>query len=333
MLTDGRVLVAGGGSERASLVYDPARDTWTALGALGEPRSEHTLTMLADGRVLAVGGSTTPSSTGHGRLAQSAEIFDPRTGAWSAAGTLRQARLRHAATLMRDGRVLVSGGSARPGEPGGQLASTEIFDPRTQSWRDGPPLAHPRQLHTATSLIDGRVIVIGGQIWAERMEAVPEVELLDVTHSGWRLGAPIPEPRSGHTTTALADGRLLVVGGWNRDHGRTSTVELYDVAHDRWIEAAELSMGRDQHASVLLRDGRIVVLGGQTNGSLLRGLREGIAEIYDLRTDRWMRSRHPPAPRMEHSMLVLVDGRVLVFGGVDSHYDPPLTRVEIGRCR
>ena len=77
MLLDGTVLVAGGttDADASSLaeIFDPASETWIAVGEMKEPRYNHTATLLADGRVLVAGG--VGSAT--------AEIYDPNTSTWS----------------------------------------------------------------------------------------------------------------------------------------------------------------------------------------------------------------------------------------------------------
>src|SRR5437773_11976744 len=86
------------------------------------PRARHTATLLADGRVLVVGG------LGPGR--GNSEIYDPGTNKWSPAGNLISARANHQAVRLADGRVLVMGGR----QPGRPLSSAEIFDPVLRSW-------------------------------------------------------------------------------------------------------------------------------------------------------------------------------------------------------
>src|SRR5882724_1649402 len=122
LLLDGKVLVADGANGSAiksaelydpatgmwsftAEIYDPATGTWSATGFMNEKREERTATLLSDGRVLVVGGT----SDGSSGLA-STEIYDPSTGVWTLTGNLITGRFRHTAALLRDGRVLVTGG-------------------------------------------------------------------------------------------------------------------------------------------------------------------------------------------------------------------------------
>src|SRR5258707_14818553 len=87
---------------------------------MSTPRSAHSATVLADGRILVAGGSTGTAAT------NAAEIFDPALNSWTAvAGGMIQARSNHTASLLADGRVLFAGGD----NAGTPTASLEIFDP------------------------------------------------------------------------------------------------------------------------------------------------------------------------------------------------------------
>ena len=163
LLDDGRVLVTGGRgddfewSSRAE-IYDPEADEWALTTSMHHPQKQPIAVVLSDGRVLVTGGLTTP----FGPPVATSEIYDPAAGTWSPTGTMEHVRLFHTLTLLPDGRVLAAGGQNPAGETNSPHSTTEIFDPRTDSWSPGPDLAEPRLNHSATLLPDGRVFLIGG---------------------------------------------------------------------------------------------------------------------------------------------------------------------------
>lgn len=135
LLRDGRVLVAGSmngtGASSSTEIYDPSSGQWTATGEMLEARLYHTAIVLPDGRVLVVGG--VDSVIDGGQVSVSAELYDPVTGSWKASESMPDARRGFTATLLRDGTVLVAGGSrfvSPDSQVGGNaLASVEVYDP------------------------------------------------------------------------------------------------------------------------------------------------------------------------------------------------------------
>ncbi len=168
LLPDGRVLVVGGGPEvgTSAELYDPVSGTFARTGPMTVARGGFfTATLLPDGRVLVAGGlisgptevPTMPVGTA------TAEVYDPASGTFSAVGPMAAPRYMHAAAILPDGTVLVTGG-AHDLRPSGQpaLASdAEIFDPATGTFRATGSLARPRLSPTAVS-VDERVLVLGG---------------------------------------------------------------------------------------------------------------------------------------------------------------------------
>jgi len=160
LLLDGSVLVAGGSGPIPEAVlasaelYDPGSGSWTATGDMHEARTIHTATLLPDGRVLVAGGGS-PS----GPLA-SAELYDPSSGTWTATGRMIEAQDVHTATLLTDGRVLVAGGYRVDisGNFVNVLASAELYNPGSGTWIVTANMIGVRIGHTATRLIDGRVL-------------------------------------------------------------------------------------------------------------------------------------------------------------------------------
>jgi len=129
LLADGRVLAAAGFSGMANNVvpngpsteiYDPSTGVWTASGSMSVGRAGGTLSLLNDGRVLAVGGYD--GTTTH----SSAELWDPSTGTWSSTASLATARSAHVSRVLADGNVLVVGGTDSAGCPP-CLSSAELY--------------------------------------------------------------------------------------------------------------------------------------------------------------------------------------------------------------
>lgn len=161
-LQNGAVLVVGGLSlkEGAYLdvaeVFDPATETWNATGSMRAPRAAFTLTLLRNGLVIAVGGTTSDKSA-----LKSAEVFDPKLGSWTEIESMAQGRTGHQATLLMGGRrLLVTGGSDADAKP---IATAEMLDIETMQWTSAGTLVAPRFFHSAHLVAsDGRVLLVGG---------------------------------------------------------------------------------------------------------------------------------------------------------------------------
>jgi hypothetical protein len=124
-------------------------------------------------------------------------------------------RYYHTATLLSDGRVLVAGGTGpRPQTfPNPGLASTELYDPATDNWTVTGSLNAGRLLHTATLLLNGKVLVAGG--WPDHTHngIMKSAELYHPATGNWTPTIGMNVGRAGHTATLLFDGMVMVVGG------------------------------------------------------------------------------------------------------------------------
>jgi len=171
--------------------------TFTATGPMTTPRSQHSATLLTDGRVLIVGGA----------FLASAEIYDPSTSAFSATGSMSTPRWQHTSTLLPDGRVLITGG----GNGSGPLAIVEIYDPATGAFSPAGNLLFPRAGHSAILLANGTVVLVGGS----GLAAWPALAPAEVYNPGTGVSTPTgPYVGTGgcdfcDPSIFLADGRVL----------------------------------------------------------------------------------------------------------------------------
>jgi hypothetical protein len=177
------------------------------------PRGFPTATLLADGRVLIVGGN---SGTWNfdGPSFASAEIYDPKTGKFTATASMTMGRVWHTASLLSDGRVLITGGcSDNAGRTFLFLASAEIYDPKTGKFGPTGPMADQRLYHTATLLSDGRVLVAGGGGNYVVGGFLASAELYDPKTGTFAATGSMTDQRTYQQATLLADGRVLVTAG------------------------------------------------------------------------------------------------------------------------
>lgn len=253
------VLVAGGrnGPPQDAEVFDISSGTWALVPWSG--RALHTATRLPAGSVLVVGGEA-----GHETLSD-CEEYD---GFWTYRQPMGVPRAGHTATLLPDGRVLIVGGYNWTWDDEGSaivtyLRSAEMYDPAIDEWSAAGSLWAARAQHTATLLLDGRVLVIGGQ---DATETHSSAEIYDPGTGVWRWVTRMNLARSRHSATCLPSGQVLVAGG-------AEGAELYSPASGKWSVPGAMMEIRCGHTATLLPDGRVLLVGGDASGST--------AEIYE----------------------------------------------------
>lgn len=171
-LGDGAVLVAGGynGNVLSSAeIYDPSTGRFTETASMIDPRYLHTATLLSDGEVLIAGGRSCTGMCGNDSTT-TAEVYDPGRRQFFPAGKLIHGRMLHRATLLQDGRVLLSGGHSCAGDCEGAttLADAEIYDPAAGKFLPAGSMSDSREAEQAVALPDGEVFVYGGASHSER---------------------------------------------------------------------------------------------------------------------------------------------------------------------
>jgi hypothetical protein len=268
LLVDGRVLFAGGDPSTwdsnlpyfaSAELYDPTSGTFSSTGSMAGTRDFQTATRLLDGRVLIVGGTDT-----YAHALTSAELFDPTTGTFSPTGSLAGPRGFHTATLLLDGRVLIVGGTSDSWTGAQFLASAEIYDPATGEFTATGAMHIARGSHTATLLLNGRVLITGGTSTGD--PSFDSAELYDTGTGKFAATGSMTAGRTFHDATLLADGRVLVTGGdahgWNYDGPFLSSAEVYDPDLGAFDATGAMLDELTNHTATLLPDGRVLIAGG-----------------------------------------------------------------------
>jgi hypothetical protein len=249
---------------------------------------------------------------------RSAELYDPASGSWNSTASMNGGRYQHTATLLADGTVLVAGGY-NPKKSPSSLASAELYDPASGTWTSTGSLGNPRTGHTATLLMDGRVLVAGG---SESNSNIISAEIYDPASGSWTEAASLTTARSDHTATLLPDSRVLVAGGT----GPLKSAEIYDPANNTWTPTGSLINERHGHTATLLPSGVVLVAGGAVGfESYLSS-----AEIYDPVFGTWRVTSSLAVSRYGHTATLLSHSKVLVVagdpkspaGGTAEIYDP-----------
>jgi N-acetylneuraminic acid mutarotase len=270
LLPNGKVLVAGGrnespppfGSWLASVeLYDPTTGTWTATGSLATEREGHVATLLPNGKVLVAGGYK-------GSYLASAELYDPVSGSWTATGNLAVARVPGTVTLLPNDKVLVIGGFGSGGFTD-VLASAELYDAASGNWTSTARLSTARQIHTATLLTNGQVLVAGG--FDSNNNSIASAELYDATSGSWTATGSLATARARHTATLLSNGQVLVAGGDDSSLAALASSELYTgqpIPTRLGNISTRLRVGTGDNAMI----GGFIITGTQPKTHIVRGI-------------------------------------------------------------
>lgn len=364
--TDGRIVMVGGLDTDASsrrqenalgstTIWNPGGNVWEAGPSLLTPRVAHAAVSLPSNEVLVTGGS---SSAYEGRafapFLASVELIGDKTTTPRA--PMAVPRAYHTASLLQNGRVMVTGGMDSDGKP---LASVEVFDPRQNKWVDGPPLKIARSGHTASVLPDGSILVVGGTDAAGNTIALAERWLAST--NTWSFAGELTEARAQHQTTVLSTGDVLISGGMRSMSGTQSDVpalslELWRAEQSKWTAAGLMPLTLRDHLAVRGANDVVFLFGTDNYGSAslawlpqepenisveesagasLTQLSDGrfllagghrrqdataAALVYDPDSNRWTSTNPMHWARSNHREVLLHDGRVLVVGGfIDEH--------------
>jgi len=279
LLMNGKVLVAGGTrfsgypswlpATPIAELYDPASRSFSITGSMQTARTEHTATVLSDGRVLIAGGSTSVDPLA------STEIYNPSPGTFVAAANMTSPRSNQTATMLSSGKVLIVGGEN--GEEA--LTSAELYDPAMNTFSSTGSMATARSGHTATLLANGKVLIAGGvssPLFAygaltPSTDPLVTAELYDPVTGTFSPAGTMTKSRVGHTATRLLNGMVLITGGYvdyvysrlaGVGYESLNSAEIYDPVTNSFSTTDPMNVTRFWHSATALSDGSVLISGG-----------------------------------------------------------------------
>jgi hypothetical protein len=271
LLPDGKVLIAAGGNDggliKTAERFDPMTQSFAATAELNWARQGASCTALSNGQVLIAGGKD-----GGGSPISAAELYDPATGRFSLTGSMLSPRAEHSAILLSSGKVLFVGGEK-------ESSSAELFNPASGRFTVTGSLNQARAHASATLLPDGRVLVLGGTQTmppggggaAPAPVSIGSAEIYDPVDSKFQSAGKLLIARDSHSATLLANGTVLVAGGyWHGFDGDADpewftifTAEVFDPNTFTSSSAASLEGDRAEHVATLLNNGQVLITGGR----------------------------------------------------------------------
>jgi hypothetical protein len=227
--------------------------------------------------------------------------------AFSATGSMKEARQQASATLLMDGRVLVVG----PNDVNfAAVASAELYDPATGKFTfTGTP--HVAGLPMVSALLkSGRVLFIGcDAAGSNGVCASTYAEVYDPSTGLFSAVGPMPGSCTICTATLLNDGHVLIARG-----GDPEPSLLFDPDTNTFATTGSETTTRISQTATLLSDGRVLIAGGfGVQGGPLVGLAS--AELYDPKTGKFSPTGSMITARCFQTATLLSDGRVLIAGG------------------
>jgi N-acetylneuraminic acid mutarotase len=261
---DGKIYVIGGlatdtsynnsGAIPAVEEYNPATDTWTRKADMPVARgyldgSSHP---VVDGKIYVIGGGNPASAR--------VDIYDPATDTWSRGADMPTPRLIFARVAF-EGKIYTFGGLAGLRNSDRGLKTTDVYDPKTDTWTESATMPQAVWGHSA-EVVDGKIYVIGGSYGIDAMQIH---QVYDPQTNTWTSATPMPIRTRGHATSVVC-GKIYAIGGWlNSGQRPRSNTWMYDPTTDIWTETAPLPDVRAGFSASVV-NGKIYAMGGTRTG-------------------------------------------------------------------
>jgi len=271
-MPNGKILVSGGVSQAdgtgaaltSVLLIDPlAPEDWTEIESLSAPRALHSATLLQDGNVLLAGGVpeignpllpflTTPLDSASVLSSDGQMVAGPVAG-------VVPGGLFHAATLMPDGDVMLSGGFGN----GNVRNEAVVLNAQAEMVASIADIDGGRVLHGAVLVPPDHVVLLGGTANpAQEGEIFGDATRLQGATGASGVAEQTELARTAHTATLLADGNVLVAGGYSSG-GHASSAAVMSPGGELLHYFQNDHLTRANHGALLLPSGNVLIIGGQ----------------------------------------------------------------------
>lgn len=302
--------------------YSTKESRFTITGSMNVARTYHTASVLSSGKVLIAGGASTTLPSASDAL-NTAEIYDPTAKTFTLTGNMQSARVYHTATVLNDGKVLITGGANSTNDPSN---TAELFDPTTETFTlVSNNMNSNRKLHTATLLQNGNVLIAGG-INSSASSISNTTEIYDSTAGTFTLTGNTNSVRKQHASTLLNSGKVLITGGSDGSNG-LNTAEIYDSTTGTFTLTGNMNSVRADHTTTLLQNGKVFIVGGSADSDK--------AEIYDSTTETFLATSssmqyyeyastvidNPIAITLNSGLVLLAGGGFIQSGGVGNTFE------------
>ena len=196
---------------------------------------------------------------GSGLATSKSEIYDPVTGLFSPTNAMTVARLDASATLLGDGKVLITGGYEGDPVKGKPLVSAEIFNPETNSFEATDAMQTSRRNQVATLLNNNDVLISGGY----NGDYLNAPEVYNECRGRFSTAGKMSAARRYPAAAKLRGGNVLVSGGLKNSSGESQdSAEIYDSKRNRFTPTANMNVSRGRHTATLLNSGDVLITGG-----------------------------------------------------------------------
>ena len=314
------------------------------LTAANLPTSQAAAPSTTYGQILIAGGSGISGTLG------SVELYNPAANSFAAQGpAMTAARQFHTAAAIvsgpNTGKVLLAGGLSNKGT----LASTELYDPVSNTFAVGPDMDVARDHHTATVISSGpnagKILLAGGENRNTGVVSIASTELYDPAANKFTVGPALNDSRYAHTATAIVSGpntgKILLAGGFSTDGGALASTELCDPAANKCAVGPALNAARFGHSATAILSGsnagKILFAGGFDGNDSIAS-----TEIYDPAANKFAAGPTLKTARRFHTATVISTGpnaaRILLAGGLNNTgplasteiYDPEANKFAVG---